>query len=181
MSYCDRCIPHRTGINFIFFDTCTPFTYFVKLLHPSIFVFQTFLYVFMFPLFIKHASILAFVTSASRQSMNSGSNMVSISSTALRAAAANEPTKKYVLRYCYITDVLEKRGPYREEHLALAKRSCISGGPTASTKDPNTPTGALFIFPDSLSALSFVDKDPYVSAGIVTEMSIEEWTVAIQN
>jgi uncharacterized protein len=137
----------------------------------------------MFPIFLKHASILAFVTSASRQSISSGSNMASISSTALKSTAAipSEPAKRYVLRYNYVSDVLEKRGPYREEHLALAKRSCISGGPTASTKEPNKPTGALFVFPDSLSAMSFVDKDPYVSAGIVTDVSIEEWTVAIQN
>ena len=141
----------------------------------------------MLPALLTRASIIAFAASASRQ--GAVGNMASISSTttALKVSTTSgsggntEPTKQYILRYDYASDVLERRGPYREEHLALAKRSCISGGPTASTKNPSLPTGALFIFPDSLSAMSFVDHDPYVSAGIVTAVSIEEWTVAIQN
>ena len=142
---------------------------------------------FMLPTFLTRAAIAAFaITSTSRQSIRG--NMASISSTtttSLKAstgsASSEQPAKQYIVRYDYASDVLERRGPYREEHLALAKRSCISGGPTASTKNPSQPTGALFIFPDSLSAMSFVDNDPYVSAGIVTEYSVEEWTVAIQN
>lgn len=106
--------------------------------------------------------------------------MASISSTTSLQAAA-EPTKRFILRYNYVTDVLEKRGPYREQHLDLAKRSCISGGPTASTADPSIPTGALFVFETNLAATAFMDNDPYVKAGIVTSTSIEEWTVAIQN
>jgi uncharacterized protein len=104
--------------------------------------------------------------------------MTSYSSTTLLHA---EPTKRFVLRYDYVADVLEKRGPYRAEHLDLAKRSCISGGPTASTADPSTPTGALFVFDTNQAATTFKDNDPYVKAGIVTSSSIEEWTVAIQN
>jgi uncharacterized protein len=131
----------------------------------------------MFPVLLSRASILAFVASASRK--NGGISL--LSSTTTLKATAGEPTKRYILRYNYVSDVLEKRGPYRAQHLELAKRCCISGGPTASMRDPNIPTGALFVFADSLSATSFADKDPYVSAGIVTALSIEEWTVAIQN
>lgn len=90
----------------------------------------------------------------------------------------------YLLRYEYIPDVLEKRGPFREGHLGLAKQlasegKCLSGGPT---KPPNmqVPTGALFIFTDLATAEMFVEKDPYVSGGIVTGHSIEEWNVLIQ-
>jgi uncharacterized protein len=136
----------------------------------------------MFPSLLTSASILAFVTSKSRFLGNMAS--FSTTTTNLQASAGDatsEPTKQYILRYDYIPEVLERRGPYREEHLALAKRSCISGGPTASTKNPSIPIGALFIFPDAHSATSFVDSDPYVSAGIVTGFSIEEWSVAIQN
>eukprot|EP00985_Skeletonema_marinoi_P024826 scaffold17624_cov86-Skeletonema_marinoi.AAC.1 len=44
------------------------------------------------------------------------------------------PPKRYLLNYEYIPDVLEKRGPYREGHLGLAKEmaaegTCVSGGP----------------------------------------------------
>ena len=136
----------------------------------------------MFPALFTRASVIAFVSSVSRQSATCNVASFSSTTTALKVATnGGEPSKQYILRYDYAPDVLERRGPYREQHLALAKRSCISGGPTASTNNPSLPTGALFIFADSLSAMSFADNDPYVSAGIVTAFSIEEWTVAIQN
>jgi hypothetical protein len=140
----------------------------------------------MYPALLTRASVIAFAASLSRQSATGTIASMSSTTTVLKAATSggggsNEPVKQYILRYDYASDVLERRGPYREQHLALAKRSCISGGPTASTKNPSVPTGALFIFPDSLSAMSFANNDPYVSAGIVTGYSIEEWTVAIQN
>eukprot|EP00540_Astrosyne_radiata_P016358 CAMPEP_0116831342 /NCGR_PEP_ID=MMETSP0418-20121206/5283_1 /TAXON_ID=1158023 /ORGANISM="Astrosyne radiata, Strain 13vi08-1A" /LENGTH=49 /DNA_ID=CAMNT_0004460581 /DNA_START=545 /DNA_END=694 /DNA_ORIENTATION=- len=43
------------------------------------------------------------------------------------------------------------------------------------------PTGALLIFKDKESAMLFVEKDPYVSAGIVTGHNIQEWNVVIEN
>ena len=91
---------------------------------------------------------------------------------------------QYLLRYDYVPDVLEKRGPYREGHLGLAKQliedgKCLSGGPTGEV-GMEVPTGALFIFTDEASAKLFVEGDPYVSAGIVTSHSIEEWNVVVQ-
>jgi hypothetical protein len=51
------------------------------------------------------------------------------------AAAASPAPTRYILSYDYIPDVLEKRGPFRDGHLGLAKSmvadgTCISGGPT---------------------------------------------------
>jgi uncharacterized protein len=90
------------------------------------------------------------------------------------------PPVKYILRYDYIPDVLEKRGPYREEHLKLAKELCMSGGPS-SPLGSDVPTGALFIFADTEKADAFVKQDPYVTGGIVTKYTLEAWTVAIIN
>lgn len=98
----------------------------------------------------------------------------------MTAAAAAGPPTQYLLRYTYVPDVLEKRGPHREQHLQLAREMCLAGGPTAPLAG-TVPTGALFIFADAASAETFVAQDPYVSAGIVTDHSVEEWTVAIQN
>lgn len=91
---------------------------------------------------------------------------------------------QYILKYSYIPEVLEKRGPFREEHLGLAKQliaegTCLSGGPT-STPGVEVPSGALFIFTTEAAAEEFVAKDPYVSNGIVTDHSIEEWNVVVQ-
>ena len=91
---------------------------------------------------------------------------------------------QYLLKYEYIPDVLEKRGPYREGHLGLAKKlieegTCLSGGPTGEV-EMSVPTGALFIFTTADAAKLFVEEDPYVSAGIVTAHSIEEWNVVVE-
>jgi uncharacterized protein YciI len=94
-----------------------------------------------------------------------------------------QPSPQYVLQYDYITDVLEKRGPYRERHLELAQEmikqgKVLSGGPYGPKGA--TPTGAFFFFTSDEAAQEFVQKDPYVSNGIVTGHSIVEWNVVVQ-
>lgn len=129
----------------------------------------------------RTASVLAFV--ASRGSLvlpGTGTvGMRSISSTTTTLAAT-----QYLLRYDYIPDVLDKRGPYREGHLSIAQQmidqgTCLSGGPTGPP-EMEVPTGALFIFTEEEAAKTFVKEDPYVSNGIVTGHSIEEWNVVLQ-
>lgn len=90
------------------------------------------------------------------------------------------PETQYILRYEYIPDVLEKRGPFREEHLELARKHAIVGGPTTPL-DASVPTGAFFTFASAKAAETFAALDPYVSAGIVTGYGIEEWTIAVKN
>ena len=105
------------------------------------------------------------------------SNKYSTTSSALQAT-------QYLLRYDYIPDVLEKRDPYREGHLGLAKQfiadgKCLSGGPTGEV-GMEIPSGALFIFTDAESAKAYAASDPYVLNGIVTGHTIEEWNVVLQ-
>ena len=93
------------------------------------------------------------------------------------------PPTRYLLTYDYIPDVLEKRGPYRERHIGLAKEMieegiCVSGGPT-STPGESAPKGALFVFTTKDAAEKFVKEDPYVEGGIVTDHKIDEWTVVV--
>jgi uncharacterized protein len=148
----------------------------------------------MFPFLIARASMLAFVTTVSRSAFTKPCGITRLYSSSAVVPQQQQPfTLQYILRYSYVPDVLEKRGPHREKHLALAKEMCQLGGPTApvavvaATDNAGTPatvvvpTGALFVFADSASAQAFVEQDPYVTAGIVTEHFIEEWTVAIRN
>ena len=101
-----------------------------------------------------------------------------------RSAVALRASSKFLLNYKYVPDVLEKRGPYREEHIALANQfiedgSCLSGGPTGDV-GMEVPKGALFVFNDAASAKRYAEGDPYVANGIVTDYWIEEWNVVVQ-
>mmetsp|Transcript_20792 Transcript_20792/g.30777 ORF Transcript_20792/g.30777 Transcript_20792/m.30777 type:complete len:130 (+) Transcript_20792:158-547(+) len=123
---------------------------------------------------VARATVMAFMA---RSSPTTTTRSFISSSTSLAAT-------QYLLKYDYIPDVLEKRGPHREEHLGLAQKlvdegRCLSGGPTGPV-GMEVPTGALFIFTDQEAAQQFVKEDPYVSGGIVTGHVIQEYNVVLQ-
>ena len=133
----------------------------------------------MFGSTLGRTALVAFLSNQSPTTPVTRKAIRSISQSTTSLAATN-----YLLKYEYVPDVLEKRGPYREGHLNLAKKlvdegKCLSGGPSG---EPNVevPTGALFVFTDLESAQTYAKEDPYVQNGIVTNYSIEEWNVVIQ-
>lgn len=86
-----------------------------------------------------------------------------------------------ILFYAYVENIIEKRKPYREEHLALAQRfvadgKLILGGAYAEPAD-----GAAIIFKVETKAdvLFFVENDPYVKNGLVTQWHIREWNAVV--
>jgi uncharacterized protein YciI len=122
----------------------------------------------------QRSLVLAFVASSKTSMLR---RSITSSTTALAAM-------QYLLKYDYIPDALEKRGPYGQDHLGLANQlvaegKCLSGGPTGQP-GVEVPTGALFIFTDEELAKAFVQGGMYVFNGIVTSHAIEEWNVVIQ-
>lgn len=83
-----------------------------------------------------------------------------------------------ILTYRYVGDVLERRKPHREAHLAhvarwSTERGLVLGG---ATGDP--PTGALFVFEaDRPEVEGFVAADPYGEAGLIADSTIEPWNL----
>ncbi len=87
----------------------------------------------------------------------------------------------FVLTYDYVPDVLEKRTPYRNDHLALIRELHAAGTVLyAGAFDPPTD-GALFVFKaDSAAAVeAFVKRDPYVKNGVVTGHRVRPWNVVV--
>jgi len=89
----------------------------------------------------------------------------------------------YILFYKTAENYIEKRAPYRAEHLALAQHarkdgSLILGGALADPAD-----GAVLVFKgDSPSvAEDFAKNDPYVKNGLITEWQVRPWNVVIGN
>jgi uncharacterized protein len=84
----------------------------------------------------------------------------------------------HVLAYEYVDEMLERRKPYREAHLARVEvereaKRIVMAGPVG---DP--PTGALLVFDDRVEPeeiKAWVRADPYVEAGLVTSWRVEPW------
>jgi uncharacterized protein len=84
-----------------------------------------------------------------------------------------------ILRYDYVEDVLERRAPHREAHLAHIAHFVGSGRMLAAGPTGDPPTGAVLVFPgdDPADAERFAEGDPYVAAGLVTGWRVVPWTV----
>ena len=103
--------------------------------------------------------------------------------TAAAAAAPPPPPKKcLLLTYTYVPDVLERRGPFREAHLAGAAAQVAAGKMLIAGAFTDPTDGAAFVFTPQAtkaSVAAFVAADPYVVAGLVTSHSIREWAVPV--
>lgn len=86
---------------------------------------------------------------------------------------------KYVMWGSYCENVMEKRAPYREAHLAGLAAQKASGqlvtlGPT---KDATMVFG-IYDAPNEETVRQLVEGDPYWKNGIWTEYQIREWIQA---
>lgn len=84
-----------------------------------------------------------------------------------------------VLFYDYVPDVLERRAPHREQHVALIREWMADGRIIMAGALGEPPTGAAIVFrdDDAGAPARFADRDPYVAAGIVTARRIAPWSV----
>jgi uncharacterized protein YciI len=83
----------------------------------------------------------------------------------------------YMLLYDYVEDMLERRTPHRDAHLAHVKAQRDAGHIVLAGPLGDPPTGAALAFrdigPDSIE--EFVNDDPYVKAGLVTDWRVQFW------
>jgi len=87
----------------------------------------------------------------------------------------------FILFYDYVENILEKRIPHREAHLALATEYVNKGELVLGGAFTNPVDGAAIVFKLKDKALveAFVDKDPYVINGLVKKWHIREWTAVV--
>jgi uncharacterized protein YciI len=87
----------------------------------------------------------------------------------------------FVLIYYVVEAYVERRMPFREEHLRLAREAqsrgdLILGGAFA---DPADRAMLIFRCSDKSVVEEFVTRDPYVANGLVMRWEIRPWTVVI--
>ena len=84
-----------------------------------------------------------------------------------------------LLFYDYVEDILERREPHRDGHLALARRWKEDGRLLMGGALGDPPHGALFVFrvDDASEIESFLAEDPYVANDLVSRWRVEPWKV----
>ena len=86
-----------------------------------------------------------------------------------------------LLFYDYVEDVLERRAPHREAHLAHVESWTRQGTIMMAGALGDPPHGALFVFETDEAAIKeFVQTDPYIEAGLVEAHRVESWTVVAE-
>lgn len=88
-------------------------------------------------------------------------------------------TTYHILFYKTAEDYLEKRAPYRTEHLGMLeslreKDAVVLGGALAEPAD-----GALIVFRTAEAAREFATNDPYVKNGLIAKWEVRPWSVVI--
>lgn len=87
----------------------------------------------------------------------------------------------YLLFYDMVENYLERRQPFREEHLALANQFVDRGEIVLGGALANSANGAVLVFHAESSQVveNFVAADPYARNGLVTAWRVREWTVVV--
>jgi uncharacterized protein len=88
----------------------------------------------------------------------------------------------YLLFYDVVDHFAERRTPYRDAHLKLARAAAdkgelLLGGALA---DPLDGAALVFRAADQSVAERFAANDPYVTAGLVTKWTVRKWTVVVE-
>ncbi len=87
----------------------------------------------------------------------------------------------YLLFYDVAPDYLERRGAYRDEHLALAWQAHARGELVLGGALEDPVDGAVLLFKGDSPAVAeqFVAVDPYVRHGLVTRWRVRPWTTVV--
>ena len=85
--------------------------------------------------------------------------------------------KLYVLQYEFVENVLEKRAPFREGHLAIFRKQVQDGNLVIGGVVDHPPKSSVAIFrhltPEDIEQM--VQQDPYGMNGIVTKYTIKPY------
>jgi uncharacterized protein YciI len=89
----------------------------------------------------------------------------------------------FILFYETADNYVEKRAPFRAEHLELAREAHARGELllAGALADPADRAVLVFRAADRASVEEFARRDPYVRNGAVTRWEVRPWTVVIGN
>lgn len=87
----------------------------------------------------------------------------------------------YILFYKTENNYVERRKPFREEHLKLAMEAYNNGSIVLAGALADPADEAVLVFKGDSPAVAeaFAQNDPYVKNGLIKEWTVRPWTVVI--
>lgn len=85
----------------------------------------------------------------------------------------------HLLIYEYVADMSDRRGPHRAAHLERIKAEQQAGRVSMAGALGDPPSGGAIVFVDTpVQAIeAFVEADPYMRAGLITNWRVAPWTL----
>ena len=85
----------------------------------------------------------------------------------------------WVLFYDYVENIVERRAPFRPDHLELFNQWRSDGRAVMGGAVGDPPYGAMIVFDveDPSVIEDYCEADPYVQNGLVTGRRVEHWAV----
>ena len=89
--------------------------------------------------------------------------------------------KHFLLIYKAVPDYATRRAPFRAAHLQLAQAAQARGELVLAGGLADPVDGSVFLFQgdSSAAAEAFAKSDPYVLNGLVTDVTVREWTTVV--
>ena len=89
----------------------------------------------------------------------------------------------FILFYETPADYVEKRAPYRAQHLEMAREAYARGELLMAGALADPPDRAVLVFraSEQQTVEEFAARDPYVLNGVVKRWEVRPWTVVIGN
>lgn len=97
--------------------------------------------------------------------------------------ADNRRMPYFLLFYETADHYVEKRGPFRPQHLEMAREAHARGELllAGALSDPADRAVLVFRAPDKAVVEQFATRDPYVLNGLITRWDVRPWNVVIGN
>ncbi len=90
-------------------------------------------------------------------------------------------TQYYALFYKTVENYIERRTPFRSEHLRLATEAHKNGALVMGGAFADPADSAMLIFKGDSPKVAedFAINDPYVRNGLITDWYVRPWSVAV--
>ncbi|MGE5428556.1 MAG: YciI-like protein [Methylococcaceae bacterium] len=87
----------------------------------------------------------------------------------------------YILFYKTVENYVERRKPFRDEHLKLAMEAYNNGAVVMAGALADPADEAVLVFKGDSPAVAeaFAKNDPYVKNGLIKEWKVRPWSVVI--